>query len=127
AIPRGGEITRAAMLSRVEKIPLGTTIGSVVAERVTDLICMGLVILLALGVQYDIIIEFFESSKSGGADGNGKSWLFIVLGVLAVLGIAFLALRKRLNHIKLVARINELFQSFVDGIKGLTRIRKPLA
>ncbi len=126
AIPRGGELTRAAMLSRVEKMPLPTVIGSVVAERVMDLLFMGLVILLALGVQFDIITGFFQSSGEAGEGGGSKLWLFIALGILAVLGIVFLLIRKRLNHIPLFKRINDLFDSFVEGIRGLARIRRPL-
>lgn len=129
AIPRGGEITRAAMLSKVEKMPIGTVIGTVVAERVMDLLFMLLVILLALAVQYDIIMEFFTSSGQSNDDGSGsKAWLlYLILGIGVVGAILFFTLRKRLDHIKIVHKINELYSSFIEGIKGLTRINKPLA
>jgi uncharacterized protein (TIRG00374 family) len=125
AIPRGGELTRAAMVSKAEKMPIGSVIGSVVAERVMDLIFMGLIILLALTVQYDTITDFFASSKDKPGEGGSKLWIIIVLGILGIMGILFLIYRKRLNHIVLFKRINDLFESFLEGIKGLTKIKKP--
>ncbi len=127
AIPRGGELTRAAMLSKVEKMPLGTVIGTVVAERVTDLIFMGLVLLLALGLQYDIILDFFNSNSGDGAD-SGPNWVLYGILAFGVLGAAlFFTLRKKLDHVAIVHKINELYNSFVEGIKGLTKIKKPIA
>lgn len=127
AIPRGGELTRAAMVSKVEKMPIGIVLGTVVAERVMDLIFMALIILLALTLQFDIITEFFVSSKNKPGEGGSKLWLLILLGVLGILGVLFLIFRKRLDHIPIFKRINGLYESFLDGIKGLTRIKKPIA
>jgi uncharacterized membrane protein YbhN (UPF0104 family) len=127
AIPRGGELTRAAMLSKSEKMPLGTVIGSVVAERVMDLIFMGLVVLLALGFQYDIITQFFAASGGNGTEGGNSSALFMILGILGLLGILFLIYRNRFNHIALIRKVNELFNSFIEGIRGLTKITRPWA
>lgn len=128
AIPRGGEITRAAVLSKTEKMPLTTVIGSVVAERVMDVVFMGLIILLAFAVQFDVISGFFNSSTEGGDGGAEKSPLiWIALGLVVVGGIVFLLIRNRLNHIPFFRKVNELFNGFVDGIKGLTRIKKPWA
>jgi len=128
-IPRGGELTRAAMLSKTEKMPIGAVIGSVVAERVMDLIFMFLVILLALVLQYDIITAFFTTSSNGpdGAEGGNKLWLFVLLGAMGILGILYVIYRKRFNHIALFKRINDLFDSFIEGIKGLGRIKRPVA
>lgn len=127
AIPRGGELTRAAMVSKAEKMPIGIVIGSVVAERVMDLIFMMLIILLALTIQYDTITDFFASSNDKPGEGGSKLWLLILLGVLGILGILFLIYRKRFNHILIFKRINNLFDSFLEGVKGLTRIKRPVA
>ncbi len=128
-IPRGGELTRAAILSKSEKMPIGTVIGSVVAERVMDLICMFLVILIALGLQYDIITEFFTASSNGtnGQESGSKLWLFLALAGFGLLGILYLIYRKRFNHISFFKRVNDLFDSFVEGIIGLRHIKKPVA
>ena len=125
-IPRGGELARASVVSKVEKIPIATMIGSVVAERVTDLLCMLVVLLVAFGVQYDTLMAFIESSSKDSAEDSGFPWIKLILAVMAVGGIVFLLIRKKLNHIKLFKRINDLFDGFVEGVKGLTRIKRPI-
>src|ERR1041385_8155392 len=51
ALPRLGEVTRCAVVSRYENIPMEKLLGTVVTERLCDvftiLICLGLVVLLA--------------------------------------------------------------------------------
>ncbi|HCS21648.1 MAG TPA: hypothetical protein DIW47_14005, partial [Bacteroidetes bacterium] len=76
---------------------------------------------------YDTITEFFVSSKDKPGEGGSKMWLLILLGSLGILGIVFLIFRKRLDHIKIFNRVNALYESFLEGIKGLTRIRRPIA
>lgn len=125
AIPRGGELARAGVLSRSEKIPLPTVIGSVVAERVMDVLFMGLVFLLALGLQYDIITTFFFEKKEGETTGN--AWLLpslLALGIVSFL--AFLYIRKRFQHLAFIQKINGLIQAFSDGIKAILRLKQPL-
>jgi len=127
AIPRGGELARATALSRVERMPIATVIGSVVAERVMDVVFMGLVILLALGFQFDIIMDFL-SGASGDSDepGSSKAWIWIALGAMAILAIAFFYLRKKLSHLQLMQKIDQLYKGFISGLISLTRIKKPL-
>lgn len=54
-IPRSGELLRATAMDRYENIPFQKGFGTVIAERVVDLILLFLCILLALGLQYDLI------------------------------------------------------------------------
>ncbi len=128
-IPRGGELARAATLSRSEKMPLPTVVGSVVAERVMDVLCMGLVFLLALVLQYDIIIQFLNGSATGGSgessDGKGFPWLWLIAGAGITGMLAFFWLRRRLPNHPLMIKINGLYAGFLDGIKAIGRLKKP--
>lgn len=128
-IPRGGEVARAAAISTVERIPMTTVVGSVVAERVMDVICMAVVMLLALALQYDIIIQFFNGSATGTTDGNTDSsgpGILLYIAITGVLGIlAFLFFRKKYPESKLVLRLDSLLQGFWAGIKALVTLKKP--
>ena len=55
-IPRSGELLRATAMDRYENIPFQKGFGTVIAERVVDLILLFLCILLALVLQYDLIV-----------------------------------------------------------------------
>lgn len=131
AIPRGGEVARAGIVSKVEKIPLTTMIGTIVAERLVDLICMGIVLLLAIGLQFDTIMQAFELFSSNkqptaGDDGSGLSLIQIGLIGAAVVGVIFLIFRKKIQQLPLYTKVIEFIRGFGDGIKSLTKIKKPI-
>jgi glycosyltransferase 2 family protein len=58
ALPRVGEVTRPAVLSRLENIPFNKLMGTVVIERIVDLL---ITILIAIGIfiiQFGLISDF---------------------------------------------------------------------
>lgn len=57
-IPRAGEISRAAGIATYEKIPFNRAFGSIIAERVVDLIILFLLILIVIFLQTDDFLQF---------------------------------------------------------------------
>ncbi|WP_267740267.1 lysylphosphatidylglycerol synthase transmembrane domain-containing protein [Myroides injenensis] len=57
-VPRSGEVSRALVLQKYENIPFDKSFGSIVSERVVDLVCLLLCVFTALILQYDILKEF---------------------------------------------------------------------
>ena len=62
-IPRSGEILRATTLSTYEKIPFENAFGTIVTERVIDLLILICFVLLALFIQYDLILNIINEKK----------------------------------------------------------------
>ena len=62
-IPRSGEILRATTLSSYEKIPFEKTFGTIIAERLVDLVLLIGFIFIALSLQYDLIWEVLREKK----------------------------------------------------------------
>ena len=59
-IPRSGEVLRGASVSTYEIIPFQKVFGTIISERVADLIMLLLVISVALLLQYESLFYFFE-------------------------------------------------------------------
>lgn len=59
AVPRLGEVSRCAALWRSSQVPAAAALGTVVIERVADLLCLGTVVLLALLFQWPVFSTFF--------------------------------------------------------------------
>lgn len=59
-IPRSGELARATALYGVEKVPVDKSFGTIILERVVDLICMILFLGLTLIFKYDAILKFID-------------------------------------------------------------------
>src|SRR5579872_635529 len=82
--PRLGEVIKCTILARYEKVSADKLVGTIVAERAFDVVCLMTVFGLTLIFQYDII----HTLTSGNSDllfknANGQiSWVKII-GVLA--------------------------------------------
>ncbi len=113
-VPRSGEVLRATTISTYEKIPFQKAFGTIIAERVIDVIMLLLVVLVTGILQTEIIADFFLSK-------NINYVQLILLGVAAAaIGITFLVLIKRAKS-GFLAKI----KTFVFGIiEGLTSIFK---
>ena len=87
-IPRIGELGRCASLARLSKVPLMALGGTVVAERVVDLLTFGLIVPLTFVFAGDRVLAFWTEFVGGPMD---QVWNWR-LGVLAVVGLVGLIL-----------------------------------
>lgn len=111
-IPRSGEILRATTLSSYEKIPFEKTFGTIVAERLVDLLILMGFILTALVLQFDIIWSILSEKKI--------STVQIVIGLAFVI-IGYIILKKlfTLSQNPLIIRIKNFFWGLAEGIMSL--------
>lgn len=134
-IPRAGEVTRCGTLNRLEKVPVNVSFGTVVAERVFDVVTLLLLIGLAFFLEFGRLSDFFMSlfgEKLGLGQGNGNSQI-VFLGSLAVVGIGFLAAawwfyRKnadRLRQNSLFAKIEGFVLGLIDGLLSVRKLSNP--
>lgn len=59
-IPRAGEIVRCGVVNRVEKVRFEKLIGTVVAERLFDLLMLILIVLFTLMIQFDFLYQLIN-------------------------------------------------------------------
>ena len=111
-IPRSGEILRATTLSSYEKIPFEKTFGTIVAERLVDLLILMGFVLISLVLQFDIIWSILTEKKI--------STVQIVIGLAFVI-IGYIILKKlfTLSQNPLIIRIKNFFWGLAEGIMSL--------
>ena len=56
-IPRAGDVARGKIISDYEKIPFEKCIGTIIAERIVDVICIIILILISLIIEYDKVSD----------------------------------------------------------------------
>lgn len=113
-IPRSGEVLRATAMDRYENIPFQKGFGTVIAERVVDLILLMFLILLALGLQYDLITGYLSFDNIN---------LFETLLALLLSALSFLLLRK--FFLQSTHPVTEKIKQFFLGIwEGMLSIKK---
>ena len=62
-IPRAGEVSRATILSNYERVPFEKGFGTIVAERIADVLVMMLIIGFTLIWQFEIIYDSIVRKK----------------------------------------------------------------
>ncbi|HMP98577.1 MAG TPA: lysylphosphatidylglycerol synthase transmembrane domain-containing protein [Cyclobacteriaceae bacterium] len=113
AIPRGGELSRCYNLSKLQSTPIEVSLGSVVAERTIDLLCMFFIILLTFALEFATIFSLFSGlfeTYSITTVSLGK-YSLIAVGVTAV---AFLLIRLLMRS----GKVKAFFQRFWFGFRA---------
>lgn len=59
-IPRSGELARSTALYGVENVPVDKSFGTIILERVVDLVCMLVFLALTLVFKYNAIVSFYD-------------------------------------------------------------------
>jgi uncharacterized protein (TIRG00374 family) len=126
AVPRLGEVTRCLSLKKQHNIPFMQLLGTVIIERVVDIVSLLAVLLLTLLLQFSMIIEFVKENVVGPfyqgivvkiANGN-HTILFAVLAMIALTAFLFFYFRKYIRE-----RSPRLVLQFMQGLKdGFTSI-----
>ncbi len=128
AIPRAGEVSRCAMLKKSDDIDLEKSVGSVVAERVFDVLVMFFLLGMAFVFQYDLINSLYQTLSKQTQTASGNSLLLpIVLGCMAFFTIVVIVLRKRILQMAIYHKVQGLFLGFWQGLKSIALVKnKPL-
>ncbi|MDD3686527.1 MAG: lysylphosphatidylglycerol synthase transmembrane domain-containing protein [Bacteroidales bacterium] len=129
AIPRLGEVTRCAVVSKYEKIPFPKVLGTMVSERLVDVLVLILFTILAFIVGSSQLKTFAENNPELGKNLEFLLSWPILLGFLlfAIIGIVILVMiaRGKFNKYKLFAKISSFINSFWEGIISLKKVKKP--
>ena len=127
AIPRLGEVLKCTLLAKYERVPAEKIVGTIVAERAFDVISLGVVFLLALGLQFNVIEAGWNQLKSRTAapviDANEGVWkMYLLVGIGIVLIALFFILRKRIPTI--VASIKNIISGIWEGVISATKLKQ---
>jgi len=118
-IPRSGEIARAASIKKYENIPFEKAIGTIVAERVADVIMLLIIIALAFFLQTELVGSYIFKDDKGGSL-YSKIFMFVALPVLGLASYWYLKKSKSPIIIKIISFINGL----IEGAISIFKMRK---
>jgi uncharacterized protein (TIRG00374 family) len=98
-LPRMGEIVRCTVLRKRQKVSFDTSLGTVVAERLFDLICLLLLLTATIIWQYDVLFEFTQKILSSFVSKKAslKAILYFVLAFAVFCLLLFFFIRQKIK------------------------------
>lgn len=122
-IPGSGELTRCATIGRTDGVPLSHAVGSVVAERVLDLIMLALLIILTFIFEFKRMQAFLASltfAKPGTFTG-------ILLGgiILGGIGLYFIWQLPSIQKHGLTTKIKGFSRGMSEGFLSIRQLPSP--
>ncbi len=125
AFPRLGEVLKCTILSKYEKIPADKLVGTIIAERAFDMLCLLILFVLTFMVQIDLAWEYMQSliqrfQQKEGSSGNGGTIILAVVALLIILAVFF---RKRIGGLAFVVKIKQVFVNILSGILSFKNMK----
>jgi glycosyltransferase 2 family protein len=122
---RAGEVVRASALAKAEGMSVSRVMGTVVVDRILDLVTLAMIVGLTFLLQYDLLWQWLDQNMGSG---DGKFRLLqnplfqglIAFGVLSM--VLFYVFRKKIAQLPLVNRVWHIVEKFTEGLKTIKKI-----
>ena len=123
-VPRVGEVSRCAVLTKYDKIPFSKSLGTLVAERLVDMLLVLIFVCVMLLTQLDVFMSLFAQTGTNEASfaqlfTSPKTYL-VLGGVIAVGTLLWLWLKKTAFY----AKIKQTIRGFIDGLLSLKTMHR---
>lgn len=131
AIPRLGEVLKCTILGKYEKVPPDKLVGTILVERLVDVICLGIVFGVAIVTQASLIGQYAKDTINKyflkGGPAALLSRLLVLVLVIAVIVVIMRLIFKQFKENSVVARIKILFGGVRTGIASIKNLQNKSA
>lgn len=130
AFPRIGEISRCGSLTKSDKIPMDSLIGTVIIERAIDMVVLFLFLFIVfianiesfgLFIKENVLIPISQKFIQT-VDFSIYYWLIIIFILGSSIGL-FYFFRKKFKRVKIILKIRKLIRGVISGVKTVTKMR----
>lgn len=128
AVPRLGEITRCGMLTKAEQVPFNELFGTVIVERIMDVLMLFLLLLAVAALEFHLIGGFLYDTIAAPLMSKFQNLNLplvagaLVIGIVAI--FTYFYFSKHSGKSKAIfEKINLLLKGVVDGIKSIAKMK----
>jgi len=123
-IPRAGEASRAGVLYQTEGVPFTKSLGTIIAERVFDVLMLGFIVLLALFFSYDDLMELIANNSLAKSSEKGGRNILLILGLIFTLVLVFAVLVWKFIP-SITNKFISLFKDIIAGVFSIFKSKHP--
>jgi len=124
ALPRMGEISRCGVLSRYEKISFTKLFGTVVAERLLDVLALLILLFIVIISQFGQMLSFVQKNPQINEKLTAAIHSPLLLGMLILVVVAIYFLRNTFKQSSIYKRIVSILQNFKEGFISIKNIKR---
>jgi len=131
AFPRLGEVSRCAALSKAESIPFNKLLGTVIVERIIDVLSLLICMMLVAALEFKRLGNFFNETIFNPTikkiDQLSKSPILLTIIIIALITlISVLIYLSRKNKAKgKETAFSKLTKGFIDGLRSVAKLKQP--
>lgn len=126
-IPRSGEVARATALYGVENVPVENSFGTIILERIVDLLCMFIFLALTLIFKFKAISSFYTfatAQKSTDSKSSSSTLYFIFGAILLIFILLFFIFKSRIQANSFYQKIVNFGKGIFTGIKSIFHLKQ---
>lgn len=123
-IPRMGEISRCGVLTKYEEIPFTKLVGTVVLERLIDILMLLILLLMVIFTQFGQMLEFLKNNP--GVKENLEKVIYspyLIIGII-VCFVIFWVSRHKIRQSSLIKKMMRFISQFEDGLQSIRKMKK---
>lgn len=129
ALPRLGEVSRCGALSKAESIPFNKLLGTVIVERIIDVISLFICILLAAAIEYKRLGSFFREKVFAKLNEKleqvTRSPLLLAAAILLLILLMIVVIYFFKKNKSSGSKISKLVKGFIDGLRSVANLQRP--
>ena len=119
-IPRSGEFVKTGLVSKHSKIPYQKLFGTVITERLLDLVMLLLIVCVGFLMNTQLLIQYIETSKI-----QPEKTLLLIGVICITLIIGFLILKK--VEIAFFNKFKKMFNELYEGVLSIFKLKNWLS
>ncbi len=131
ALPRLGEVTRCGSLSKAESIPFTSLLGTVIIERVVDVLSLLICLFLAAIVEFDRVGNFLQDSIIHPLADKFHQMLLspLIVGIVVIFFVVIVFLLfyfiGKSKQKKEESKLMRLITGLIKGLQSIAKLKRP--
>lgn len=126
-LPRMGEVTRCTVLQRTNDVPFQQSFGAVIAERAFDFICLIIITILAIFLEFDRLESLLNDIFAGNSSQNSGRISLILGGIVIFGGAGVIAVwftfKEKIKQMAIYQKILEILVGVKEGFISVLKLK----
>jgi len=122
--PRLGEIMKCSLIGKYEKISVDKLVGTMVAERIIDLCCLILVIILTIITQLSLVGDYTQELINAFSTKFKMSLVpILIFSTIILLIVALVVKYLKNSNLRWIIKIKTLLSGVLEGLMAIMKMK----